>query len=183
VRAEGRTCAIRPYDGIEVVGVGEVDFGMTAQEVEAVLGPGRPMRRWHGDAPGWPYELHYGDDSLLISVRFDFDKEGHCAFIEFVSPRTSPPLLEGHPLAGPTLRQAAEVVLGLGYEPDEGAMEDLAGGRLGQATSGSDSVDFPAIGLTLWTSLSMEGDECGELGEHVLDSVALWRSGYWPDYP
>ena len=166
---------LHPYEGISAAGLGEANFGMTTAEIQSVLGTGRPFRR----QPDWPVELYY--DSPL-SMRFVFDTDGMCEFIEFNSPRRFPPVIDGQPVRGPTLRQAVEVLLALSYEPDDGALEDLRAGHLGQKTSGSDSVDFPSIGLSVWTSLSTETDEGGEFGEHVLDSVSLWRRGYWPDY-
>lgn len=171
-------CVLRPYEGILVMGVGRVGFGMTADDVQAVLGPGRPFRRYNCEEREWPNELYYQDEPIL-SVRFDFDDlDRQNEFIEFLSPRAAPPVLDGWAIAGPTLRQAVELVVELGYEPDEGAVDDLRSGSIGKDGSGTDSVDFPSIGLSLWTSMSTETDECGTLGEHVLDTVGLWRHGY-----
>lgn len=175
VPSDPQPVLLQPYEGISVAGLREAKFGMTIAEVQSVLGPGRPLRR----QPDWPLELYYDGP---LSVRFDFDAGGLCEFIEFTSPRRFPPVIDGLPVRGPTLRQAVEALMALGYEPDDGALEDFRAGHLGQETSGSDSVDFPSIGLSVWTSLSTETDEGGEYGEHVLDTVSLWRRGYWPDY-
>ena len=168
-------CQIRPFHGIQVADSGEVS--MTLPEVQGVLGPGQPMRRFRRDERDWPDELYYSEAGLW--VRFDFDdEERRCEFIEFNLPRRFPPTLDGRAVRGPTCREAVELLMSLGYDPDDRAMEDIRNGVLGHNPAGTDTVDFPSIGVSVWTSLATETDEDGELGEHILDTVSVWARGY-----
>ena len=173
--AESDNWSVLPYEGIEGQGR-TVRFGMTIDDIQTVLGAGRALRRGnHGDR--WPNELLYTNELPLCRFIFSED-DRRCEFIEFVNPLRHPPLVDSRRVEGPSLRQAAELLVSLGYEPDEESAEDLHLGRLGVPGSPGDSIDFAAIGLTLWSDMSTEADEHGHIGEYVLGSVATWSRAY-----
>ena len=170
-------CSIVPHEGVFVAGYGEVAFGMTMDEIRAVLGRGQGHRRFRSKR-AYPFELDYMATPPLWA-RFAFDDYGRCHSVEFNWPREVPPLLEGRRLNGPRLRESVEVVAALGYQPwtNYGPLDDAD--AVGTPDSVVDSVKFHEIGLSLWTSTETVTPEHGDLGEHALDTVFLWRRGYW----
>jgi hypothetical protein len=170
-------CVIEPYEGIAVHGYGEVLFDSSAEFVEQLLGQpssgmaneGKTLLYYQDTATGNPRGL---------SVRFDFDDSGRCEAIEFLWPRRFPPRIATERLAGPTLRQAGSVLVGMGYAPwnETGPIPDLAA-RCRPGPQSDDTLDFHEIGVSLWSERSTETDGV-DFGEYLLDTVLVWRCGY-----
>lgn len=177
--AEADSWRVRPYEGIEGQ-TAIIRFGMTIDDIQILLGVGQALHRGNQVDPS-PNELLYSDQPPFCRFLFS-EEDSRCEFIEFLDPLRHPPLIDSRPLEGPSLRQAAELLVSLGYEPDEESVEDLQLARLGVPGSPGDSIDFADVGLTLWSSMSTEAHEHGQLGEYVLDSVAIWSRAYGERY-
>lgn len=89
------------------------------------------------------------------------------------------PLLRGQLIGGPTLRAATETLRSLGYEPwtDRGPLGDAS--SLGQVGSTDDAIYFHDVGMSLWSEMGTETDAGLDLREYLLDTVLVWRPGYW----
>lgn len=145
---------------------------MSRAQVEQAVGPpGTPFA-----SPELNRERFYYQQ---LAMRVDFDDSGRCDAVEFLSPAFLPPSLVGRLIAGPTLRAATETLWELGHEPwtDRGPLADAS--SLGAPGSTEDTVYFHDVGMSLCTEMGTQTDAGLDLGEYRLDTVLVWRPGYW----
>lgn len=82
---------IRPYEGITIAGYGDIDFGASRADIEAVQA---------SFAEPLPFNIWYDDTDEVAAVAFGY---------------TEPPTLEGHRLAETTLTEATAAMFRLGH--------------------------------------------------------------------
>lgn len=142
---------VRPYQG-----VGPVDFGMTPEQVAAVLGPpSTAMKR----GPEWDLQWYF--DELELCVTFDNDLR--CNFVDFLGP-AGVGVVHGVRLTG----RYADIV-----------------GRLGALGFGSrdlPSFTFPEMwsGDTVFDDLGVIVGRNGEDDEDICGAGA-YRRGLWEE--
>jgi len=150
---DDRVWEIKPFEAF-----GPIPFGITRDEVEAILGPPDtpPPEGTVGLVPKEHRNFGYVREH---GVRVDFDrKNGGVCFVEYY---TRPPL-HGICVAGIVLTRHLK-----DCEKDyEKSVKVLT--RAGYETYFPEpsSVDFPALGVSLWS------------GDRGLDTVSGWNRGY-----
>lgn len=121
----------------------------------------------------------------MLNLRCDFSRlSQECEAIEFIAARDDPPFALGHVINGPTMRQSAQLLVGMGQTPHdrEGRIvTDLVAAcrpAADEVAASTDTLYFHGIGLALWTDT---GTELGgvDTGEFLLDTVLVWGRGYF----